>query len=140
MLYWIIYIALFGATFGTLMSLLLLLRYRPLKGAYAYSLRHFTLLVLVYLTVMISFAVLYFGLEMLGNRVIVEDGHYISGEMPQFLIDILYFSAITLFSVGYGDLVPIGIGRPIAIIEAMFGYLLPAAFVLTFFHLYRKES
>jgi potassium channel LctB len=34
-----------------------------------------------------------------------------------------------LFSVGYGDIAPIGIGRVIAMIEALIGYTIPAAFV-----------
>ncbi|NEU31912.1 two pore domain potassium channel family protein [bacterium LRH843] len=117
-----------------MMSLLLLLRYRPVKGAYAYSLRHFTLLVLVYLTILISFSVLYFGLELLGNRVILENGDFVGGSVVHLIEDIVYFSAITLLQVGYGDLVPIGIGRPIAITQALFGYLLPAAFVLAIFN------
>ena len=41
----------------------------------------------------------------------------------------IYFSAVTLFSVGYGDIAPIGIGRLIAMIEALIGYTIPAAFV-----------
>ena len=41
----------------------------------------------------------------------------------------IYFSAVTLFSVGYGDIAPIGIGRVIAMIEALIGYTIPAAFV-----------
>lgn len=45
----------------------------------------------------------------------------------------LYLSAITLFSVGYGDVVPIGIGRPLVIIEALLGYTIPAAFVVRTF-------
>ncbi|MED3561478.1 ion channel, partial [Bacillus xiapuensis] len=40
-----------------------------------------------------------------------------------------YFSAMMLFSVGNGDVIPLGIGRVIAVTEALIGYTLPAAFV-----------
>lgn len=40
-----------------------------------------------------------------------------------------YFSAMTLFSVGNGDVLPQGLGRMVAVIEALIGYTLPAAFV-----------
>ncbi|HZG72269.1 MAG TPA: ion channel, partial [Chondromyces sp.] len=50
------------------------------------------------------------------------------------LMDMLYFSfyfsGITLFSVGYGDIVPSGAGIWIALIEAWIGYTIPAAFVM----------
>lgn len=45
----------------------------------------------------------------------------------------IYLSAITLFSVGYGDVVPIGVGRLLVIIEALLGYTIPAAFVVRTF-------
>ncbi len=48
----------------------------------------------------------------------------------QYVETSLYFSAVTLLSVGYGDIVPIGIGRWIAMVEALLGYALPAAFVV----------
>lgn len=127
----LLYGILVAATTGTIVSLLLLLRYRPSRGAYAVSLRHFTLLVLVYITVILSFSILYLGLELLGVHVLIEANHPIQGPMPHMLEDIIYFSAVTLLSVGYGDLVPIGVGRFIAVIQALFGYLLPAAFVVT---------
>lgn len=38
----------------------------------------------------------------------------------------------TLFSIGYGDIVPIGLGKIIAIIEGLIGFLLPPAFIVTF--------
>ena len=43
--------------------------------------------------------------------------------------DSLYLSGITLLSVGYGDVTPIGIGRWIAITEALLGYIMPAVIV-----------
>ena len=129
----ILYFILIIATIGTLMSLLLLLRYRPVRGTHAVSLRHFTLLILVYITIMLSFSILYLGLELLGIQVLKEEGQEVGGTVSHLIEDIIYFSAVTLLSVGYGDLIPIGVGRFIAIVQALFGYLLPAAFVVSSF-------
>jgi potassium channel LctB len=52
----------------------------------------------------------------------------------------MYFSAITLLSVGYGDITPVGIGRWIAIIEALVGYTMPAAFVARTFMEHEKRD
>nr|WP_239454064.1 potassium channel family protein [Bacillus suaedaesalsae] len=60
----------------------------------------------------------------------------INGDLPELngFLEIfgtsLYFSGLTLLSVGYGDITPIGIGRLFAIIEALLGYIIPAAFVV----------
>lgn len=137
---WILYLILVVATMGTIMSLLLLLRYRPIRGTHAVSLRHFTLLVLVYITVMLSFSILYLGLELLGIQVLKEGGECVGGTVSHLIEDIIYFSAVTLLSVGYGDLVPVGFGRFIAIVQALFGYLLPAAFVVTSLFRVRREE
>lgn len=48
-----------------------------------------------------------------------------------FIEACIYFSSSTILSVGYGDIVPVGLGRWIATFEALIGYLLPIAFVLT---------
>jgi potassium channel LctB len=42
----------------------------------------------------------------------------------------MYFSAATLFSVGYGDMYPVGIGKLFATFEAFIGYIMPAIFVM----------
>ncbi|KHF41277.1 potassium channel family protein [Halalkalibacter okhensis] len=128
---WLLSTALIIATVGTIVSLLMLLRYRPVRGTYSVSLRHFTLLLLVYITVILSFSNLYLGLEMLGIAVLKEGNSHVEGTVNHLIEDIVYFSAVTLLSVGYGDLVPVGIGRIIAMVQALFGYLLPAAFVVT---------
>ncbi|WP_227938032.1 ion channel [Alkalihalobacillus deserti] len=128
---WIISFFLILATIGTIVSILMLIRYRPIRGRHSVSLRHFALLVLVYITVMLSFSILYLGLELMGIQVLKEGNACVGGTVSHLIEDIVYFSAVTLLSVGYGDLVPVGIGRFISIVEALFGYLLPAAFVIT---------
>ncbi|WP_062052084.1 ion channel [Bacillus sp. JCM 19034] len=87
------------STIGTIVSLLMLLRYQPKPSTHLVSLRHLALLILVYLTLISSFAILYTGIELVGIQVI-------EGETTS-IIDIIYFSAITMLSVGYGDIVPV---------------------------------
>lgn len=62
--------------------------------------------------------------------------HYASdlhqGQSIDMITRSLYFSAITLLSVGYGDVTPFGLARAFAIIEALIGYLLPVVIVIQF--------
>ncbi len=108
-----------------------MLRYRPNSRRHKVSLRHFAMLVIVYVTVMLAFAILYMTLELLGIQVLSEASHQVGKRFTHLALDAVYFSAITLLSVGYGDIVPIGFGRILAIVQALFGYLLPVAFVVT---------
>jgi potassium channel LctB len=62
-------------------------------------------------------------------HVLIESGAPITGDYFDKLVTSLYFSAVTLFSVGYGDIVPIGFGRFLAVFEALIGYILPAVFL-----------
>ncbi|GAE26398.1 potassium channel protein [Halalkalibacter wakoensis JCM 9140] len=121
-------LALMMATIGTLVSILMLLRYRPIRGTHQVSLRHFALLLLVYMTMILSFSNLYLGLEMLGIEVLKEGNSHVEGTVNHLIVDIVYFSAVTMLSVGYGDLVPIGIGRFIAIVQALCGFFVTGGF------------
>ncbi|MFD3448080.1 ion channel [Microbacteriaceae bacterium 4G12] len=88
------------------------------------------LLLLIYATVLIAFGLGYLVLEEMGLRVLKEDGQALNVHSFQMIEVCMYFSAITLLSVGYGDITPIGIGRWIVIVEALVGYTMPAAFVV----------
>jgi potassium channel LctB len=93
------------------------------------SLENFIILGVVYTTITLGFALIYLLFEMHGYP-IVRDGFLQDGD--GFLMQLessFYFSAMTLFSVGYGDIYPLGIGRMIAVFEALIGYTIPAAFV-----------
>lgn len=93
------------------------------------SIENFLYFAAIYATVMIGFGLMYIILEMQGYPVL-DDGY--SGTDLSFISRLetsLYFSAVTLFSVGYGEIAPIGIGRFIAVSEALIGYTIPAAFV-----------
>lgn len=50
--------------------------------------------------------------------------------MSVIIFSHLYFSGVTLLSVGYGDLVPVGSARFFALIQAAIGFLLPTAFFI----------
>ncbi len=88
------------------------------------------LLLAVYATVLTGFGLIYIILEIKDFTVLTEAGAEIEGGFLQLLETGMYFSAVTLFSVGYGDITPVGTGRAIAVIEAMIGYIMPAAFLV----------
>jgi potassium channel LctB len=89
----------------------------------------------LYSNVILTFSAIYMLLHIF-NLGMLRD-HYASIQHHATLWDgltrSLYFSAITLFSVGYGDITPFGWARAVSIIEAMIGYLLPAVLVVRFF-------
>ncbi|MFX3623305.1 MAG: ion channel [Ectobacillus sp.] len=95
-----------------------------------FSFQNLVLLCLIYTTVLISFGLSYLVLEELGFAVLEEDGKEVNVHSFRIVEICMYFSAITLMSVGYGDITPVGIGRWIAIVEALVGYTMPAAFVM----------
>jgi potassium channel LctB len=94
------------------------------------SFENLVFLFLVYVNVLIGFSLVYTVFEMKGIPVLVEGDSILTGGFFEILSSSLYFSAITLLSVGYGDITPIGIGRWFAVLEALIGYIIPAAFVV----------
>ena len=84
-----------------------------------FSLYNLATLFLIYTTVLIAFGLSYVVLEEMGFAVLKEDGESLNAHSFQLVEICLYFSAVTLLSVGYGDISPIGIGRWIAIGEAL---------------------
>lgn len=93
------------------------------------SFENFLYLTFVYITILIGFGLIFFLLETKGYEVLIEQYPTKADDFAERLGTYIYFSAVTLFSVGYGDIAPIGIGRLIAMIEALIGYTIPAAFV-----------
>ncbi|MCA1032657.1 potassium channel family protein [Bacillus timonensis] len=101
------------------------------RGKYQYiSFENIFLLCLVYLTVLVGFGLMYAIFEISGYPVLIEAGQFLPGSFGDKIESAMYFSAITLLSVGYGDITPIGVGRWIAVVEALIGYTMPAAFVV----------
>jgi potassium channel LctB len=80
----------------------------------------------IYLTVIIGFGLIYLLFELKGMSLLLEINKGINYNMFETSF---YFSAMTLFSVGNGDVIPHGVGRIVAVVEALIGYTLPAAFV-----------
>ncbi|GGE78240.1 potassium channel family protein [Priestia taiwanensis] len=104
------------------------------KRNYFFSFSNLFLLCSIYATILIGFGLIYLSLEVIGIEVLRENNKTLGetgGRPSAHLIEVcMYFSAITLLSVGYGDIVPYEIGRWIAIVEALVGYTMPAAFVV----------
>lgn len=84
----------------------------------------------LYATILVGFALVYLLFELQNYSVILDRGNRVDGNFSEQLKTSFYFSAMTMFSVGYGDISPIGVGRMIATIQAFIGYTLPAAFVI----------
>jgi potassium channel LctB len=83
----------------------------------------------LYLSLLIGFGMIYLICIQSNIPVLYEAGIPISDGYFDNLLTSLYFSAVTLFSVGYGDIVPVGVGRFLAVLEALIGYILPAVFL-----------
>ncbi len=124
----IFYLLFMFVLLSIIMSLRLLFMPHKIKGKKV-SFENFLLLAMLYATMMIGFGLIYMLLEMKGFILIIEETKTIGADFFSRLETFIYFSAVTLFSVGYGDIAPIGPGRVIAIIEALIGYTIPAAFV-----------
>lgn len=94
------------------------------------SFENFMYLFFVYITIMIGFGLIY-TLFHLNGIPVYHDGLSSMNTYDFFhtLQTSVYFSGVTLFSVGFGDIMPIGMGRLIVVIEALIGYTIPAAFV-----------
>ncbi|MUV38715.1 Protein LctB [Lentibacillus sp. JNUCC-1] len=94
-----------------------------------FSLELFVTLLMIYVTVIIGFGAIYFILSLKGV-VLVEHNELKRLSVIGSILHSMYFSGVTMLTIGYGDIVPVGIGRLIAIVQALIGYVLPAAFVL----------
>ncbi|HJV47170.1 MAG TPA: ion channel [Bacillota bacterium] len=88
-------------------------------------------LFMLYFNIVITFALLYIFVESMNLGRLID--HYAPPHTVTFfeyLFHSIYFSAITLLAVGYGDITPFGLSKALAIVEAMIGYILPAALVI----------
>ncbi|WP_067728786.1 potassium channel family protein [Oceanobacillus damuensis] len=94
-----------------------------------FSTEIFVALLIIYIIVMFGYGMIYFILSFQGI-VLVENGELRQVSILGSIIHSVYFSGVTLLTIGYGDITPIGIGRFIALTEALIGYVLPVAFVL----------
>ena len=111
--------------FCIFMSIRTLFIPNTIKGKFV-SIENALFLGSIYLTVILGFGLIYLLFELKGISLLVE----VNNENNYNLFETsFYFSAMTLFSVGNGDVIPHGLGRMVAVIEALIGYTMPAAFV-----------
>lgn len=94
-----------------------------------FSVEVFYTLLITYSIVIVGFGLIYFILSFHGIVLVEGDELRKVGKLGS-LIHSFYFSGVTILTIGYGDIVPIGIGRLVALIQALIGYVLPTAFVL----------
>jgi len=88
----------------------------------------------LYLIIALVFAIIYISLDFMDLGSIVD--HYSSTFHKQKDLDVftrsLYFSFITLFAVGYGDMTPFGLSKGVAILQASIGSIIPYALILNY--------
>lgn len=123
---------------GVLICIIMALRLLFFPARFKYkevSFENFIFLGITYVVIMIGFGILYLLLDMRG-LIVFYDVYQNVDSVGHFLSKLetsIYLSAVTLFSVGFGDVIPVGIGRLLVIIEALLGYTIPAAFVVRTF-------
>ncbi|MFC2949604.1 potassium channel family protein [Virgibacillus sediminis] len=104
-----------------------------------FSAEVFYTFLIIYISVMIGFGLIYFTLSFQGI-ILVENGELRQPSVIGSLSHSMYFSGVTLLTIGYGDITPIGIGRLIALIQALIGYIIPAAFVLKLVQSHQRNT
>ncbi|MTT31496.1 two pore domain potassium channel family protein [Terrilactibacillus sp. BCM23-1] len=90
------------------------------------------------INIIVFFTFVYILLDVFDLGIII-DHHDAYSKMPLWADHAsrtLYFSAITLLSVGYGDISPFGLSRGVATIEAIIGYILPAVITVQYISLF----
>ena len=81
-------------------------------------------------TILLSGACFWLG-ALIGTHGLVEGGVPVGADLKGF-VSALYFSFVTATSIGYGDIVPVGAGRVIAVAEAITALLIFGAVVAKF--------
>jgi hypothetical protein len=88
-------------------------------------------LFLIWIAMIVVSGLSYWLATRLGEHGLVEAGKAVGTDLGG-LASALYFSFVTATSVGYGDVVPIGIARPIAVAEAITALLIFGAVISKF--------
>lgn len=104
-------------------------QYRRKSHRLRISFELFYTLIIIYTLVITGFGIIYFMLS-LHTEVLIETGQVYPVPVTTSLLRSIYFSGVTMLTIGYGDIVPIEAARLIAIMQALLGYLLPTTFVL----------
>jgi len=96
------------------------------KKSYANSALFYKLF-FVLLSITFGFAVLYYLLSFDEVILKIPDS---TGTQGKDFFTYLYFSGVTILSVGYGDVIPVGSARFFSLIQASIGLLLPTAYFM----------
>jgi hypothetical protein len=88
-------------------------------------------LFLIWLAMIVACGTLYWLLTIVDRHGLIEEGAPISTGIRGWLTA-LYFSFVTATSVGYGDVLPRGLARLLAVVEAVSGLLIFGAVVAKF--------
>ncbi|MGD7046109.1 ion channel [Jeotgalibacillus proteolyticus] len=94
-----------------------------------FSLRNFLLLTVTYAVLLTGFATVFTILTFEGVHVMIVDET--SQSFWSLFSTSIYFSAMMLFSVGNGEIIPVGWGRWISILATYLGHALPVTVVWT---------
>ena len=88
----------------------------------------------LYFIIAFAFSVIYIILHYTGLGFIVD--HYSSVPQQESFINVLtrslYFSYITMFAVGYGDMTPFGLSKSVSILQAFAGHSIPYVIMLKY--------
>jgi potassium channel LctB len=96
-----------------------------------FSWEHFLILLFVYFVLIFGFTIVYLGLGIIGFKSVLIHDFPQDSPTIAYIGNLLYFSTMTILTVGYGDITPLGFAKLIASIQALIGYLLPAAFLVS---------
>lgn len=110
-------VTLLGVLFSGTFVFLLITRLRSLLAHPERRLLEFVLLALNLAILILTFAWIHSEIGLMD----------VSGPAPRpskELGDAIYFSIVTSTTLGYGDFIPLGPGRPVAAIQALTGYLI----------------
>ena len=126
-----------GAIIFILVNLIYFFKDKHFKYSY-FSTTLFYKLFFVLFSIMIAFAVLYYVLSFEDPMLRVSSP---SGKpVEHTFLNYLYYSGVTILSVGYGDYIPTGHIRFFALLEAAIGLLLPTAYFMKVLESKGKEN
>lgn len=126
-----------GAIIFILVNLIYFFKDKHFKYSY-FSTTLFYKLFFVLFSIMIAFAVLYYVLSFENPMLRVSSP---SGKpVEHSFLNYLYYSGVTILSVGYGDYIPTGHIRFFALLEAAIGLLLPTAYFMKVLESKGKEN
>ena len=69
----------------------------------------------------------------MNNLVVDNTGNFVS------FYDVFYFSGVTWTTVGYGDYIPVGVGKALAIFESMLGWVLMSLITAIFIRILSSD-